>query len=240
MSVFRNLLFDFTGSASERIDEYTKLLLHFNGNFVDDSPYSHEITSSNADLSTNGKFGSSFYAVRGNQGYLTIRQKEQYDLCLGRVFTVDFWLKILYPAYPNRCILAQNYYTTGFGYNIRLFENSSDMPGGGVIMLISQDSSMRIEFKLVSKKILQDLQKDFCHIAFTSDGTTLRGFVNGKLVNSTPLASDINLSNLSVNPQIGHCGWSYTEQSYLLDELRVTIGKCLWTKDFKVPTKEYK
>ena len=239
MSVFRNLLFDFAGSSGEKIDEYTKLLLHFNDNkFVDTSPYYHEITSSNASISTNGKFGSSFYAVRGNQGYLTIRQKEQYDLCLGRVFTVDFWLKILVVNGYNRCILAQNYYTSGNGYTIRLYDNT--VSKGGVLMIMTKDGSSIQEFAIASGEIINDLQKDFCHIAISSDGTTLRGFFNGKLVDSVLLSNKVDLSNISVNPQIGHCNWSYNEQSYLLDELRVTAGKCLWTKDFKVPTKEYK
>lgn len=239
MSVFRNLLFDVQEVSSDcKVDKYTKLLLHFNNNFTDTSPYSHEISSSNAKFESNGKFGNCFYAREGSRGYLTVQQKEPYDLCLGRVFTVDFWLKILVMNSSNRGILAQNYYSSGEGYTIRLYDNTTSK--GGIIIILSKNSSSIQEFDIANSKIISDLQKDFCHIAISSDGTTLRGFFNGELVNSVPLTNQMTLENISVNPQIGHCNWSYDSQSYLLDELRVTIGKCLWTKNFKVPTKEYK
>jgi hypothetical protein len=80
-------------SGGGGVDEYTQLLLHFDGNYADSSQYSRVPSATGNTINYGaGKFDTSLNATTNQQGIITYSQLS--DL-VTHDFTIDFWF------YPN-------------------------------------------------------------------------------------------------------------------------------------------
>jgi len=215
------------GNAVNGNDEYTKLLLHFDGadgstTFTDSSASAHTVTPfADAQIDTaQSKFGGSSCVMDGND-YATLVDHADFQFGTGD-FTIDFWFRInsgtlhyLYDGRPNGSngLRPTLYYNSGLKY----LTNAVD----------------RITGSTLSTGV-------WYHIALARSGTDTKLFIDGTQTGSTYTDSnnyvggtDRPIIGASGNPTGGGPlnGW--------LDEYRVSKGIARWTSNFTPPTGPY-
>lgn len=207
-------------------DEYTKLLIHFDDNFVDDSNSTHSIQNNGVILNTdNYKFGSrSGYF---NNDYLNITDHSDFEFGSGD-FTIDFWFK-----------------PTDFSNNRRFFGKVNSTFSTWTIYGGS-DNNNKVAGRLGTYH-LPDSDNystyddgQFHHYAFVRNETNLYLFIDGILKNSTTIPIEYSPTEYGYNFIIGRAGW-YTSQVYIgyFDEFRISKGIARWTENFTPPASQY-
>lgn len=222
----------FTATGGSDIDEFTVLLMHFEGvdastTFTDSSIYSHTITAqANAQIDTaQSKFGSSSGLFDGGSDCLLLDGSD--DFAFG---SDDFTIE----AFIRQDVLdADNRYF----YDSRPSASTDDdYPGlmltsAGVLRFVSGDVVV-IGGPTLSVGV-------WYHVAVTRESGVSRLFVNGVLVGS---ASDTTVyRNGASRPVIGSQGRNTGDDEWRgwLDELRVSNGIARWTANFTPPTVAY-
>jgi len=218
-----------TGTAfADGIDEYTVLMLHFNGDdgstdFVDDSFKNHPITAyGDAQLDTaENKFGTGSAMFDGAGDYLTVPDSEDWYFGSGD-FTIDCWVKHTNIWYVEQYLLQGGSYTNWRFYYF--YER-------GVSFYAEED-----EVEKVYAYGGEIADTDWHHVALCKVGNDYFIYRDGQQVayDSSDYTSDLT-SLLYIG---SFCGHSKYFEGYI-DELRISKGIARWTSDFTPPTEEY-
>jgi hypothetical protein len=209
------------------IDNYTKLLLHFNGangstTFTDSETTPKTVTANgNAQISTaQSKFGGASGLFDGTGDYLTLADSA--DFAFGTEdFTIDTW------AYVN----------TASSRNVIFNSLIWNSDGGGFQLYVDSNLKCRIlqgNFNRVTTATA--LSAGWNHIALVRIGNVHTFYING--------VADANTGNFAANyaNQVCKIGvqydGSYSWNGYL-DEFRISKGIARWTSNFTLPVNEY-
>jgi len=204
------------------IDEYTKLMLHMEG---DQSDSQHAVTvNGNPQLSaTTAKFNGSMY-FDGNGDYLSIPTSNDFSFGSGD-FTVDFWIRFISPTDLITPIIGQvedgsNRWhfvlnnNTGVNEGLLLFSTYS----GGANMIVEAGSWF-------------PNADTWYHIALVRSGGIIKIYVNGESqalsINNNPDES----IDIDSGLYIGDRGFDEFGNIYV-DEFRISKGIARWTSDF--------
>ncbi|MGO9690240.1 MAG: PKD domain-containing protein, partial [Syntrophobacteraceae bacterium] len=219
---------------SPGIDQYTKLMLHFNGpngsrTFTDSELTPKTVTGQgDAQISTAySEFGGASLKLDGSSGsYLLVPASPDWNF--SGDFTIDFW-----------------WYHTGGTYNAIISEGTGS---SGTDSLLIGDWNGVVYVWMSSKGTSWDIANEvkigtpsatgFDHYALVRAGGTYYTFQNGVQTNSfgnqlTPYYKSPVGLNIG-----GPWSGSYYAKGYL-DELRVSNGVARWTTNFTPPSAQY-
>ncbi len=236
-----NLGRDFSGNANNftvnNIEEGQGLLIHSDNSdgstiFVDSSGIGHSITA-NGDVShetNNSKFSNSSIYFDGSGDYLSISDTSELEFGTGD-FTIDFWFN------PNDLSAYQTLFskwgsgpTSNKGWAIH-----STGSQGEILFQASNDGNSEIA-NLYSGSLLNISENSWHHIAVTRYGNNFSLYINGTRVSSTSSSSTIYNNDREIRIGARDYGSSPDYSSGYFDEIRITKGKALWTRDFTPPT----
>ena len=220
------ILFHVPDSGIGGIDEYTKLMLHMDGEndgtvFTDDSLSPYTVTRYNAVTKIAEKqFGTAAGYFDGSGDYLSVPPSEDFNFGSGD-FTIDFW-----GYFTNRSsdsvIICRGF--SGGGGIDRGFRVIVGVTGLGF-----QAGNQGGDFNLAVN------ENEWLHIAVVGDSGTIYGYVNG--VKGTGSITD-SIPTDSHNLLIG--GWPLNDENAAgrlfftgyVDELRISKGIARWTSNF--------
>lgn len=229
ISVSDNLVF------SETTDQYTKLLLHFNGAdgsqaMVDSSPSHHGFRIvGGAQLDTaQKKFGESSLMVDGDDWIVTPYSSD-FDFGADN-FTIDFWIKWNVKAAASQVIYSQ-------------WDGADDW----IQIWWTGTSTQQLKFAAVVAGVTQ--AQYYCawnpgtswyHVAVVRNGTSMLCFIDGVSQTFTAQTA-IGSKNITLDTPCDLYIGSDTinDVSGWLDELRISKGIARWTAGFTVPAYEY-
>ena len=217
------------------IDNYTKLLLHCDGadastTFTDSSLIPKTVTrQGDAQIDTaQYKFGGASGLFDGTGDYLTVAQHNDFNFSASN-WTIDFWFRIANVATESQG-LAGSFGAPAFGL---LYNYSGN--GKMLVDLSSNGSTWNIVDEGLGTKS-NFASNTWYHYAFTWDGATYRGFVDGVLdysfVSATGIYGTIGIYiGIFDGTNFPLPGW--------IDEIRVSKGIARWTANFTPPTQPY-
>ena len=185
-----------------------------------------------------GRFGNNALSFR--KPYYSYAQtfddKQMLELTSAGSFCFEFWT-----LYPTSKTDNQMLAVAGDGITNNTFNGLTIaiyVAAGNALYIEynNQGSATNIQFKDTVNLFKIN---DWNHIAFTYDGTTYRGFLNGKLLaigsSTTGLKSAPNVTGSSISRHVLRLGrhfgdlWPYDG---LIDEVRLTKGVARYTSDF--------
>jgi hypothetical protein len=216
------------------IDEFTKLMLHMNGDdestdFPDDSDSEHVATpSGNAQISTDqSKFGGSSLYCDGSASFLTVPDHDDFEFGLGD-FTIDFWYRPAGTA--SLRILVAKYAQSAYGSFVP-FQN------GNTITLYASSNNSSWDVASNRPIVAGLLSNVWMHFAYVREGgTTYTSYLDGNQVDTFENSSE--LQDGTQNIQIGGVPSSFYYTGYI-DEVRISKGIARWTENFTPPTEAY-
>jgi len=201
-------------AVSGTYDDYTKLMLHMDGDFSDSQ---HTITmNGNPKLYATGIFNGSMY-FDGAGDYLNIPDSSDFDLT--SVFTIDFWFKT---NTSNQCCLLN----TGNANNSNEYQIEMNRTAGKLSVYSSGQ-------KCVTASSWND--NNWHHCALVCDGTDMKMYIDG-VKDGEELSYAPSWTPTGM--YIGSAGGSEYYTGYI-DELRISKGISRWTSNFTTPTEPY-
>lgn len=221
-------------------DEYTKLMLHFDGTdgsttITDSSDENHSISIyGDSEISTDkSKFGGSSLYLDGTSDYIYFDNDINFA---GKDWTIDFWM------YQT----AQKAYTAVFCYDT----DTSDTPYSYRIYLnvgLSNEFTLAIANEAASSwSILGDCgntpsMNAWHHYAIVRNSTSIKVYVDGTSVYSGTISTKIGTPTGDF--RIGRSGSasypSTQDNAGYIDEFRISVGIARWTANFTPPTEAY-
>jgi hypothetical protein len=219
-----------SGGSSNGLDNYTKLLLHFDGNFTDSSDSNHSVTAvaSTTTSSSESKFGGSSVYMNGNGSSYGVQVDGNHpDFQFGTEdFTIDFWFRL---NDTGRHWFFTHSISGGSQYSyIEYGDNSSNNWRFGIF----DGSTTIVHDNPVSLNANQ-----WYHFAETRSGNSLRMFIDGTQMGNTETYTGTFNGGpgqiLSVGDQ-----WSVGYRGYI-DEFRISKGIARWTSNFTPPNSTY-
>lgn len=214
-------------------DLNTKLLLHFDNNVIDSSPYN--VTTSQAS-------GTSFTTGRFNQGFSGTPLNSPLDPSpistpdgylsglLNTDFTIDFWLYGPGIDYTVAFIFELGLNVDNGEYPL-LFTISPPAEGYNYVLLSGYKDSTY--YTVLGMPLPSVVFSDWAHIAVTKNATTIKIYINGGLIAETP-PSDLSAYFSTFSGTKSFIGISPTP----IDEFRVS-NIVRWTENFTPPTAPY-
>ena len=213
---------------SDGIDQYTKLMLHFDGpngssTFTDSEETPKTVTGyGNAQISTAySEFGGASLELNGSS-YLSVPPSADWNFSGN--FTIDFWWYHTGTAGSINPIMG-----TGTGYSLVI----QDYSGVVDVWISSNGKTWDIANGV---KIGTPSGTGFDHYALVRVGNIYNAYQNGVLTNSfgNPLPPYYSASNtLYIGGRAG------TDATGYLDEFRISNGVARWLSNFTPPTSEY-
>lgn len=212
------------------------LLLHMDGadgstTFTDSSSNAVTVTAvGNAKIDTaQSKFGGASGLFDGAGDYLTAPSSANYALAAGsKMFTVECWAR---PTGANDMIVfAKGSATVTWAT-------------GNLEWLVYVNPSSQLEIQIRNSTTTPaaysggtvSLAGVWQHLAVCSDGTDVRGFIDGALV-FTGSMSAVYSSVASPSLEIGRLGSAGLDYNGHIDDLRITKGVARYTAAFTPPT----
>jgi len=218
---------DFTPRAwpyeeyNSKYDEYTKLLLHADG---DDSGNNHTINF-NGGVNTYSSFGplNGSYYFDGTDGYISIADSD--DFYLPGDFTIECFFNTV--SASDNMLYAQRV-SSGTGVVLKLDSN-------GNVEAFLGNGSWTIAM-VSSGQVYNDGL--WHHAAFVRSGNLWLLFADGVLKDSD--TNSITPNNWSENVNIGSAtsGGGWFHEGYV-SEIRISKGIARWTTGFTPPTEPY-
>ena len=219
--------------------ESVSLLLQFEGEnaskiFVDSSNNNLTITDfGDAQISTtNSKFGGSSGLFDGAGDYLAVPGIADFALASGdKKFTVECWAR---PTGSNQMIVFARGSAT------------ITWATGNLEWLIYVNPTNQLEIQMRNGATTPASYKGgtislagvWQHLAVSSDGTTVRGFINGVQVFSGPMSA-IYAATASPSLEVGRLGSAGLGYSGMLHDLRITKGVARYTDVFTPPADQF-
>lgn len=225
-------------AAGHNHDAYTKLMLHFNKDFADDSQLPKTVTAyGHAQISTaQNKFGGASAYFDGNgDDYLSVPNSADFNLSTGD-FTFDFWV---YPTvYPTN---TKNFFVLSARAGVSNPSLTCKLTSLGKIAM-GASSGTGLGTSIFSLTGVTNVPLNtWSHIAVIRNGQYFKCFING--VEDTALAytSTAALKD-SVEPFVIGAQLAADAEYYYkgyIDEFRFSKGIARWTSNFTPPTSEY-
>lgn len=215
-------------------DEYTKLLLHFDGSdgsttFTDSSSSAHTVTpSGNAQLDTAYyKFGTASGLFDGSGDLLTTPDSEDWNFGSDD-FTIEGWVRLNADSTGR---LAGQASSGGGNCAFDIYYEASDNKFKGAI---TTDGSTRTTASTTGTLSLNT----FHHIAFIRHGNNLYVALDGTLGTAADVTG-VTVYNSGESLGIGSLG-AYSSQTLngWIDEVRIS-NYARWTEDFTPPDGPY-
>lgn len=222
------------------IDQYTKILLHFDGSngsqtYTDSANPSRTWTAStNGALTTTGaKFGSACYSNPSSTTSAGMTAPDSSDFTLGiQDFTLDFWFKWAAGA---------------SGATIRAFgQNSSTLTNRSIsgVKLAANTMNAGLTWSDASNVSLTTTtapaSDTWHHYALVRAGGSLLLFLNGVLEDSETGHDSKSVLDSPNAFGIGRSGeLNSTQWRGQIDEFRLSVGIARWTAAFTPPTLAY-
>ena len=229
---------DRAGRFYDKVDSYTKLLLHCDGadastNFVDSATTPKTVTVyGNAQIDTaNKQFGTGSAFFDGDGDYADTPDSDDFNMGTGDC-TIDFWVcpnGLQSANYPSILCNSINWATGTLGIRY-------DNAGG--------DKKFGVWWNPSDPEIMGSTQHEpdaWYHIAVTRTGTSLILYVNGINEGSSVcgVAEELDLSKSIL--RLGYGQWDGVNGWFKgwIDELRISKGIVRWTANFTPPTHPY-
>jgi len=213
-------------------DEFTKLLLHFDGNFNDSSAIGNTVTPvGNIQIGASQiKFGSGSAFYDGlSENYPRIPDSDILEFG-AEDFTIDFWVQFNNVT-SNQVIYSKNQLGTNNAQWLDFLPGSNRLrlrvdPGGAF---------QEMNFTPFTPSV-----GIWYHIAAVRNGNDFMVFVDGQQVGSTMTASGA-IGNYPSDLTIGSFanGFSQEDLDGYLDEFRISKGIARWTSNFTPPAESY-
>ncbi len=215
-------------------DAFTKLLLHFDGNFNDVANGAtnppHTVTPVNGATQqtpdTNNPAspaGGNFASFDGTDDYLSIPDSDDFEFGASEDFTVEFW------AYPTSVTSSARVLNKGSSVSPYLiFQNGANWQ-----FYASSGVGWDVAFTISLGTVDVDAWQ---HLAVTRQGDTFRLFKDG--VQQSSFTSTLSLYDNSSPVTVGSSGNGEYYEGHL-DEVRLSKGIARWTADFTPPAAPY-
>jgi hypothetical protein len=214
-------------------DQYTKLLLHFNGEdcapkLIDSSQaISLPTVLGNAVIKTNNyKFGSSAMYFDGSGDGLYYPHTPDYEF-LTNDFTIDTWI------YPN-VMPTSDAWPTNWTLHFVIFLGGTPSSSDGFGLILGQT---KLIFHSADTQIISGTHNisinNWYHVAVTRYNNCFYLFVNGSVIAQVQSNSSISYGSLIC---IGNNSSEGAWFNGYIDELRVSKGIARWTSNFTPPS----
>lgn len=215
--------------TSSGIDDYTKLILHFDNSLTDSSFGNLGSIETGSITYDSGKFGNAAYFNPAGSNYIEFTSN---NWNFGSEdFTIDFWVKTSSSIAGNYLIgnqLGADTSNAGWGvYNA--------LTAGGLLNL-GYCSGMNYGDLLATTPVNDN---DWHHVAYVKGGVTHYLFIDGKLEDSDGIPGVIvNFATDKFSIGLAHPSIPSTFVGYI-DEFRISKGIARWTSNFVMPTEPY-
>lgn len=209
-------------------DEYTKLLLHFDGEdgattTIDSSASAHVMAFSGATLATDqSKFGDSAYRATNATSYVQAGPSSDFDFGTGD-FTIDCWVRF---ASTSGFMSVSDVGSTKGWFGI--------FPSSGGIT-ISRDTTIIINAG--GSPLTPFSTGVWYHLALVRSGNSWKVYRGGVLYASA--TNTVAFGNSTDNFRVGQTGSGDLGLNGWVDEFRVSKGIARWISDFTPPTAPY-
>jgi len=224
------------------IDDYTKLLLNFNGEdesqtFIDSSTVPKTVTAyGTAQIDTaQSKFGGASGVFDGDSDYLSIPSSTDFDLTAD--FTIEAWVRFASVANGERCNIYSRYVNAT---NQTFLQIEFDATYAYITIYFRTSGTVHAYYYTQTAKASIFAINTWYHIACVRYGNTQYIFVNGTAVSlNTITAWNGSIGALNTALRIGQnpIGDIYFEGH--MDVFRVSKGIARWKDTFTPPTEEY-
>ena len=222
-------------SLNTSMDNYTKLLLHFDGadgyntaNTLDDSGKHYFNFSGDARYNTSQyQFGNASCYFDGVGDYLSLADSEDWDFGSGN-FTIDMRVKFSSTS-GEQAFLGLAY---AVGQRTWMFSREST---GELLFTYSTDGTDGFHNKIP----WSPSANIWYHLAVVRHGSDQKLFVDGSQIGNTTNMSTSSIN--SVSTETHRIGSRFNEAYFngSIDELRISKGIARWTGNFTPPAKEY-
>ena len=208
-------------------DSYTKLLLHFSNNVLDNSLSVPDITNNNVTYKTT-EFPTGAAIFNGTSSSLTLVDDPDWFLDVND-FTIDFWINF------NNISTLQEIFSQRNDDN-----NFIDLQFDGVtkdINFRAMTSSTYVSYITYNWSTVQI--DTWYHVAVIRNGSVANIYINGQPVGTetTPISTN-QLPDLTNALRIGQINSTNWLDAYI-DEFRWSQGVARWTSIFTPPSSQY-
>jgi len=213
------------------IDEYTKLMLHMDGDLSDSSDSNHTVSTAGDPTfdSVIKKFGSSSLYFDGSGDYLSIPDSNDWYLGASD-FTIDCWVYLgngaTVPIYSQLGNVSSNNHRVMFGY------------WGGKWNFFTSTTTTQINITVTDSA---PATSEWIHVAVVRSGEDFMFFKGGTQIGTTQTDARA-VPNNTGSARIGavRIGGSFPVViNGRIDELRISKGTARWTSNFTPPSGEY-
>jgi hypothetical protein len=221
-----------SGTTAQRIiatktDEYTKLLLHLDNDFIDSCGKAVTKNGNVAISTLQKKFGNGSALFGGTTSdYLSIPYSSDWDMGSGN-FTVECWFYHTTAFATNETLIA--YRSSGGVYGSFTLGIKSGKPA----LSCSTGSGFQVD---ITSSVASNLNT-WNHVAAVRIGNVFTIYLNGNAVATTTQA--ITLATLGIALQIGRIGTSEQFTGGYIDEIRISKGIARWTANFTPSESQY-
>jgi len=162
----------------------------FNGSIIDESGNGHELTANGPSL-CNDRFGSmqKAYNFDGINDYMTLSANNNFE---PNVISLAAWVKPIAFSQWSTVIMKSNAQWTQ-GYGLAHYTGTND-----IHFFINHYSSINVSASIPLLK--------WSHIAATYDGTSIKLYINGELIDSKAYDGQISYASAPVNIGMGSGG----------------------------------
>lgn len=226
-------------------DQYTKLLLHFDGadaesSTVDSSRSVHAVTLyGNAQLDTaQKKFGESSLLLDGIADYLSIADSDDFYFGTGD-FTIDFWIRFhtglpIQGSYMSICGQLESNAPNENVWYVKIYGGTDNTYSLRIYFGKNNNTVASFYTTYISMNINQ-----WYHMAFVRSGLNIYIFLDGirQSVNGLFITSDVG--NIAAPLRIGN----YDNNQYLyawVDEFRISKGVARGIDQFYISETPYR
>lgn len=216
--------------AGGGLDQYTKVLLHFDNTLTDLAKPSRTWTGVGAGYTASSKFGAAALNCGAAAGYVTTPDDADFTVGSGD-FTVDFWFNVQGGvSTASRMLFGQvdsGNFASNVSYNGQL--SSTDH-----LTFAANQGSTAITITAGGTITTSGWH----HYAGVRTGGTLALFLDGVLQGTAAISGAINDSAYSLS--IGRNGDAAGVMwNGFIDEFRLSVGIARWTSNFTPPTGPY-
>lgn len=226
------------------IDEYTKLMLHFDGTdgsttFTDSSISPKTVTRyGDSQIDTaQYKFNSSSGLFDGNGDYLTVNDSDDWYFGDGD-FTIDMWIRL------NETL------TSGYRFLVSHAETDTKKfifyLRNGTLAFVAYNSSNTVISQVYGSSGTPFNDLGWHHIALVKYGTSansIKLYIDGASIDLTVVADILTGTIVNASSPLCIAKQNVTGSEYYyngwIDELRISKGIARWTSNFTTSNEEY-